>query len=263
LNIFDYCRMTLFSKIYKAVYGLFLFWRHEQLFHISLLKGKRIAIVGPANSAFGTGRGQYIDGFDFVIRINKAPFQLRDGKFAHDIGTRTDILFHSFFENEFSGGGPLDFELYDSMGIQYVINPIPTFFGKRVTFNFFKKYLLPRSVCTLPTAPYRALVKSFGRFRPTTGFCALHVVLQAEFSELFITGFTFFKTPYGDNYRDSLKDVAVNKKYIQDSAIHNPDVEYEQFKVLLNEAREKTIVTDALLQAILAQDGVTLNEAKS
>jgi hypothetical protein len=255
--------MTFFSKIYKAGYGLFLFWRYEKPFDISLLKGRRIAIVGPASSAFGAGRGSYIDGFDYVIRINKAPFQLRDGKFAQDIGTRTDILFHSFFENEFSGGGPLDFGLYDAMGIRYVINPIPTFFGKRVTFNFYKKYLLPRIVYTLPAAPYRAIVKPFGRFRPTTGFCALHLVLQAEFSELFITGFTFFKTPYGDNYRDALQDVAVNKKYIQDSAIHNPDVEYEQFKVLLSEARSKAIVTDATLQAILAQDGVTLNEVRS
>lgn len=253
--------MNVGVKIYRAIRGLFLFLKYERPFDLAQLNGKRIALVGPANSAFNTGRGKYIDDFDYVIRINKAPFQLQAGKHAADIGTKTDILFHSFFENEFSGGGPLDFQLYDALGIRFVINPIPTFFGKRVTFNFYKKYLLKRVVYSLAGRPYARWVTAFGKFRPTTGFCALHMAMEAGFSELFITGFTFFKTAYGDGYRDSLKDVTVNKQYIRDSDIHNPDIEYEQFKLLLQAHQHKKIVTDGVLKKILAQDSIRINEA--
>jgi hypothetical protein len=251
----------MIRKFYNAFAGLLLMLRYSRVFDTNILQGKRVAIVGPAGSAFQVKRGNFIDGFDYVIRINKAPFLLKSGKSTEYIGTKTDILFHSFFENEFSGGGPLDFPLYQSLGIKFVINPIPTFFGKRVTFNFFKKYLLPQLIYSLPAQPYERIVKAFGRFRPTTGFCALQMALESDCSELFITGFTFFKTAYGDGYRDQLKDVSVNKKYINESNIHNPDIEYEQFKMMLGTSKVTSITIDAELKRILAQDGVLLNEA--
>jgi hypothetical protein len=255
--------MAFFRKLYRALYGLILTMQYTRRFDSSILKNKRIAIVGPASSAYNTNRGAFIDAFDFVVRINKAPLLLKDGKSKHDIGAKTDILFHSFFENDFSGGGPLDFTLYDALGIKYVINPIPTFFGKRVTFNFYKKYLLKRVVYTLPPGPYREAVKPFGKFRPTTGFCSLKMVLESDFSELFITGFTFFRTAYGDGYRDALKDVNVNKKYIAESNIHNPDIEYDQFKVMLKQNERKNIVVDRELRLILEKDGVFVDEVQS
>src|SRR5688500_15049886 len=101
--------MNIVAKIYRSTVGYGLFIRWTKKFDPSLLKNKRIAIVGPASSDYNTQRGSFIDSFDYVIRINKAPFLVRDGKFRHDIGSKTDILFHSFFENDFSGGGPLNF----------------------------------------------------------------------------------------------------------------------------------------------------------
>ncbi|MFD1003007.1 glycosyltransferase family 29 protein [Ohtaekwangia kribbensis] len=253
--------MKFLIKLYRALLGFVLMLRFTKRFDKSILEKKRIAIVGPASSAMNTNRGEFIDAFDFVIRINKSPLVVRDGKFKKDIGSKIDILFHSFFENEFSGGGPLDFNLYNQQGIRYVINPIPTYFGWRVTFNFYKKYLLSQVVYYLPSAPYKQVIGAFGKFRPTTGFCALKEAMESDFSELFITGFTFFKTAYGDGYRDALKDVNVNKKYIVDSNIHNPDIEYEQFIVMLKANPHKTIFVDKELKQILLRDGIVVNEA--
>jgi len=255
--------MNSLTKIYNALMGAYLTSRFVKTFDLSLLNGKRIAIVGPASSAYNTGRGEYINSFDYVLRINKAPLLIKEGKFNKDLGSKTDILFHSFFENDFSGGGPLNFSLYDQIGIRYVINPIPTLFGLRATFNFYKKYLLRKIVYHLHSKSYEESIHAFGRFRPTTGFCALRTAMEADFSELFITGFTFFKTAYGDGYRDSLKDVNVNKKYISESNIHNPDIEYEQFKQLVAKYEHKTIFTDKELKMILEKDGIILNEAQS
>jgi hypothetical protein len=254
--------MNILTKLYKAFVGLLLMIRYKKLFDPSLLAGKRVAIVGPASSAYQTNRGDFIDGFDFVIRINKAPILLKKGTAKADVGSKTDILFHSFIENEFSGGGALDFALYDELGIRYVINPIPTYFGNRVTFNFYKKYLLNRVVYHLPKAPYMDAIKAFGKYRPTTGFCALKMAIESDCSELFITGFTFFKTAYGDGYRDSLKDVQKNIQYINESNIHSPDIEYTEFTRMLKENKNKRIFTDHTLRQILQQDGVAINEVQ-
>ena len=117
--------------IARAVWGLVLTLLCTRHFPLKAISGKRVVVVGPASSALNTGQGGFIDSFDFVVRVNKAPLLLVDGRHAADIGTRTDILFHSFFENELSGGGPLDFGLFEQLGISYVVQPIPT--AARVT----------------------------------------------------------------------------------------------------------------------------------
>lgn len=243
--------MKQLTKYAHGLAGLWLTFRCPRVFNLQILKGKRIAIVGAASSALNTGKGKYIDEFDFVIRVNKATALIESGKFKEDIGSRVDILFHSFFENDFSGGGPLDFSLFDRLGIQYVINPIPTYFGWRQLFNFYKKYLLKRTTYTIPLSLYDGVDEIFKPYRPTTGFCALLTLLQSDFSELYITGFTFFKTPYADGYRDALKDVDVNKKYIADSKQHNPEIEFVEFKKLLMQNVKKNITLDSTLKEIV------------
>src|SRR5688572_8915743 len=86
------------KKLYNALVGFLLMMRYTREFDQNVLKNKRVAIVGPASSAYQTNRGEFIDSFDFVIRINKSPLVVKDGKFKADIGSKTDILFHSFFE---------------------------------------------------------------------------------------------------------------------------------------------------------------------
>jgi hypothetical protein len=239
------------SKYKNAAIGFWYAARYQKTFDLSFLKGKRIVIVGAASSALNTGKGKYIDDFDVVVRVNKAPVLLQSAKFENDIGKRTDILFHSFYENEFSGGGPLDFELYDRLGISFVINPMPGYWGHRFSFNYYKKYLTPRVVFRLPATVYSFVEGKFTPFRPTTGFFALLTLLQSEFSELYITGFTFFRTPYADGYRDALKDVAVNQKYIAESKQHDPDIEYREFRNLLQLNKHKNIVMDETLASIV------------
>ncbi len=227
---------------------------HTHTFPREILSGKRIAIIGPADSAYGRGEGKFIDNFDIVVRLNKAPFLIEKGTAIQDIGSKTDILFHSFFENEFSGGGPLNFDLYRSIGISYVVNPIPTYFGLRVIFNFYKKYKISESVFVLSQREYRKIEKPFGGNRPTTGFCCLQAIMQSDFSELYISGFTFFKTPYGDGYRDQIAALDKVKEHIKNSTKHNPDIEFTLFKQLLRAHSKKMIKLDPVLEAIIHND---------
>jgi hypothetical protein len=244
--------MNFLIKGVKFVYGLgLLLFCTRKLDINKLFKDKRIAIIGPANSAYNTGAGAYIDSFDYVIRLNKAPRLVREGQFMNDIGKKTDVLFHSFMENEFSGGGPLDFALFDEVGIRYVVNPIPTYIGWRVTLNFYKKYLSSRTVFRLSYKPYKRIQNRIGGYRPTTGLSALFRALESDFSELFITGFTFFKTPYADGYRDAIKESEKAVQYLKSMKIHDPDKEFREFKRLLEENKGKKIVLDDTLQKII------------
>lgn len=254
LKILPRINLNILVKLSRAFLGLFLSLGYTRRFPVEIFKGKRIAVVGPASSAYNTGKGEFIDSFDYVIRINKAPYLIKEGKFAADIGTRTDILFHSFFENEFSGGGALNFSLYDSLGIKYIVNPRPGYAGWRVRFNFFKKYLAARKIYTLKRRPFHEMKIHFGTYEPTTGLCAIKCVIEAEYSELYITGFTFFKTSYGEGYRDSMKEVEKTREYISKMKIHDPDLEFEEFKRILGENKQKNILLDQALQEIIRNE---------
>jgi hypothetical protein len=249
------------KKGFRFVRGLLMYFRYaDALDFNSLVGGKRIAIVGAASSAYNTNKGDFIDGFDIVIRINKAPHLLKEGKSRVDIGAKTDVLFHSFYENEASGGGKLDVDLFERLGIKFLINPIDSYAGRRVTFNFYKKYLVRKPVFFLKDSQYRQTVKELSGFEPTIGFCALKAVLNSPFSELYITGFTFFKTPFGEGYRDQIKEVHQVRKFLKDAGRHNPDLEFECFSKLLAMNREKNIAMDETLAAILSAAEIKLDQ---
>ena len=151
----------MIKKVIRAAKGAALLPRYTKILDpAKIFAGKRVAIVGPAQSLFKEANGSYIDQFDYVIRINKAPYSLTDERAPHQ-GTRTDILFHSFYENNETGGGPLDFALYHKKKIRYVVNPRNNLVGWRMTFNFYKKYLQKEVTYLLPAELYRYIVARF------------------------------------------------------------------------------------------------------
>jgi hypothetical protein len=247
--------MSFIVKSTRFIYGLLLLGLNLRVLNIlNLLKDKRIAIVGPASSAFNTEMGEYIDGFDIIIRVNKSAIIVGGGKYKRDIGSRTDILFHSFFENEISGGGPLNMELYDGQGIKYLISPRNTWAGLRNTFNFYKKYCQGKRTFTLPKSLYKRVSIPLIPYKPTIGLTAILTAMQAEFKELYITGFTFYKTPFGSGYRDQIQDAEKAKSFINEQGIHNIDLEFSVFKDCLHACKHKRIVLDSVLESILLSE---------
>ena len=74
-------------------------------------KNKRLAIVGAADSVFEEKNGDIIDSYDIVIRINKAAVTWEREESIY-LGTKFTYLFHSFYENNYSGGGKIDFKKF-------------------------------------------------------------------------------------------------------------------------------------------------------
>ena len=103
--------------------------------------------------------------------------------------------------------------------------------------------------------PYQQNLKSIaetqGEYHPTMGLSALMTVLRSDFSELYITGFTFFRTPFGEGYRDQMKDPV---SYIKKAGVHDIELEFKTFLNELARQKNKHIIMDDMLEQIVSEE---------
>ncbi|SKB36645.1 Glycosyltransferase family 29 (sialyltransferase) [Salegentibacter holothuriorum] len=214
------------------------------------LKDKRVAIIGAADSVFDEKNGDYIDSFDVVIRINKSAL-VWNKENADYLGSKFTYLFHSFYENNYSGGGPINFKEFKKLGIQNLVHPNSDSKGLKAHLNFYKRHLKLKKTYILSPRLYKKITKELGCFQPTVGFSAIYSALNTDCKELYLTGFTFFKSPYLPGYRDDLRDTISNKRHIEKQGIHDPDVEFEVFKNLVQNSGNKRIILDSRLRKLI------------
>lgn len=244
-------------KFFKAIVGFFYFLFSVRNFKGSkVFYGKKIAVVGAADSLFEKENGSFIDSFDLVVRLNKAVFCWQEDMVTFT-GHRTDILVHNLYENtDKGGGGPLDFSLFKKHKVSWVLNPKYTVEGFRCAYNYYKKYLLPNNLFFLDRKTSKDCMRLFPPgIKPTMGFFALFTLLQSDFKELFITGFTFFRSPYAMGYRDGRSDND-NRPVVQGR--HLPDLEYKLFCDLLSEINDRRIFLDSRLYEIIRAEGIPM-----
>lgn len=215
-----------------------------------IFKDKRVAVIGAAESAFRKENGKYIDSFDIVIRINKAIFTWKPCQ-EQFIGRKTDVVFHSFYENKHTGGGPIDLDLFKSFGVKYLVNPHHSPKGYLSHLNYYKRKQESVETHMLSRPMYKKMTDDFGRWIPTVGFAALYSVLNSPCKEVFITGFTFFRTPYTRGYRDHFYNIENNLEHIKQQGLHNIDLEFELFKILSVKNECGEVLFDEALTALL------------
>ncbi len=238
-------------KLLNSFYAVILMLLSIRVFSIKKnFKNKRIAIVGAADSVFDEKNGDFIDSYDIVIRINKAAL-LWDKEKSDYLGSKFTYLYHSFYENSYSGGGPINFGEFEDLGVQKIIHPNSDFKGLRTHLNFYKRHLKLKKTYVFPPVLYKKITKDLVGFQPTVGFSAIYSVLNSDFKELYLTGFTFFKSPYVPGYRDEFRDKKANEEHIKKQGIHHPDKEFEVFKMLLQRSKNRRIILDSRLQKLI------------
>ncbi|WP_447643054.1 MULTISPECIES: glycosyltransferase family 29 protein [Chitinophagaceae] len=231
----------------KALYGFDSDW----------FKNKRVAIVGGANSAFKKPLGRFIDDFDVVVRVNKGVEMIE--KHSEMIGTRTDFLFHSLFEQP--GGlasSPITLDLWKKHDVKHLFfchNVESEKYGVNME-KFLIKYRGQYRVTQMTPKMHEANMQTIAPYFPTTGFIAINTIMQCMPASLYITGITFFKTAHQSDYREGSVETwnAINNGI---ESNHSPDAEYQYF-IGLYKKYGKTIELDDTLKLILAN---TLNES--
>ena len=196
------------------------------------VKGKRLVLVGPSPSLEGTGSGVEIDSNDLVVRVNKGYPVTSD--ISKDIGQRTDIHYHCFYESA-KCGGPIYYDQMIKDNI-YVCCPYPKgvdpFHQDIVRFEKNKKSLKSHFIDTILYLECASLMHT----RPNSGIGAILDLMAHDIESLYVTGFTFFK----DGWRKTYKNENVmekNWKSAQFSGTHAQQPQMDVCKELYNDPR--------------------------
>lgn len=208
------------------------------------VENKTVAIVGPANSIIGTGKGKTIDKFDIVIRLNKAlPLPMN---ISNDIGTKTTIIYNSLNVSDYPGQNILDTNLYRQYGVQFVCCSYP-YNGVFVNDinNYINRYQFDLPFRCIENGKYYAFENKI-KTRPYTGTSAIMDILSYKIKALYITGIDFYNTPYYSQYRNISER---RLSGLRSNGIHNA---YSQMEYLLYKSlTDRRVMLDQKLQKLL------------
>lgn len=205
-----------------------------------MLRGKRLALVGPSVSIVGQGLGDKIESYDYVVRMNfqwPIPEQI-----VVDVGRRMDILYHCC-NGDYPISDLLTEEFTKTKFVCYERN-----IDARVLRRFCDQ-------CNMPsldvTEEYVGLSKKLA-CSVNTGTVVISHLLKFDISELFIAGVTFYKECYYEGYKGHGADVTNWEVGKVPDAINQ-----HQFAPQLNYCREilrsdSRVSVDSKLKEILA-----------
>ena len=156
--------------------------------YADVLRNRRVAIVGAADTIVGKGHGAVIDSYDIVVRINSQwPVQ---PTLKRDYGSRTDVLYHCC--NGESPVANLHVPAFESL--RYV------WYEGNVESPQLVALCREREVPAGCYDEFRNELMQRLRTRPNTGTLAIAHLLTTDLAELYVTGFSFFSTPYYAGY---------------------------------------------------------------
>ena len=206
------------------------------------LENKTVALVGPAASISGTGKGEYIDQHDFVVRLNYANIAS-----VNDSGARTDIVYYD--------GSYHDYRFCNPTVLICSYPETEWFFESRCRTNvqFFKnKY----DHYVVDSGLYKSLKTSLNednKVRPNSGTIAIADLLTTKLSRLYITGIDFYRTSYLTTHPDygskTLEEVKDVFRRGDNGDYHDVDIQFEYFKSHL--LKDPRIELDDFLKSII------------
>lgn len=243
-----------------------------------LLKGKTIAIAGPAETLIGTGQGELIDSYDLVVRFNTVirylPFP---DHLARDIGTRTDLLYAN---NEVVLDGIIDQRdvshsnfaaLCDQLAMKYIVSTNNDFTWEnsrqarqcRTDSETAKRFLGDHKIKTgfrMLFATSDLVRKWLSGYIARTGFLAIVDLLAYDISQLYITGMTFYHQGGHLFLADHAAELHPLKNHLgqlpKDGVLgHNSYLELELMRSLAASFGEKLKFDDRLQTLIEGRSG--------
>lgn len=157
------------------------------------LRGKNVILVGPADHV---DNSEYIDSFDVVVRLNKG---LNIVKNTNKYGYKTNIIYmadtgsyNTLNSEEINNLDFIKFQFPDVSDNELLKPPTKDVQNDYKTIPFSDKILR----CNKKYLDFEQELQS----RPFIGTVAIWDLLQYDIKSLYITGITFAKTKYSDDY---------------------------------------------------------------
>ena len=181
----------------------------------NFIKGKTVALVGPAKYMENKLLGDEIDNHDVVVRINRG-IELVD-KFSKNVGKKTNILYSCLIEKA-AHAGRLDVESWkQKYGVEFVCVPPQSDYRGYSPATTLHYMVDKKNVEKIMEAmPVRIIDHVFNNFlakkvncKPNTGFLSIYDILRFHPKSLSIYGFSF----YLDGFMEGCKSgIEVEKK---------------------------------------------------
>jgi hypothetical protein len=158
------------------------------------IAGKRVAFVGACPNLTGKKTGEFIDGFDVVVKTNGSVF-LASPEYNSDYGSRVDVLYtnHQFYR-EMRG----EFHKFPLLGVQYLRMKSCKPDDLPVLRKMFPADIITQAIENVNRTVTSALM----------GCYLIQDILQCKPAELYLTGIDFFATKKPvfehDNYQEYL-----------------------------------------------------------
>jgi hypothetical protein len=217
----------------------------------NLVKGKRVAFVGPSAHLQGSLIGSYIDSYDIVARVNELHVPSSE---EINYGSRTDLVFHNLNSDDGIRCLKNDMEKYPGAcdNIKLLICSQKKYDNAGVDivklFHNENKFSIP--FYHLGDDFVDSAARQMG-LKPNTGMMSIIKLMTCDLSELFVTGISFYAQ--GNNstqvYR---KDASLKNgsSYLTGECSHPQAPQKRFFKsLLLNHS--KIIKIDSYMERIL------------
>lgn len=188
-----------------------------------LVRGKDVAIVGPAKYMMDKNLGAEIDKNDLVVRINRSIETTR--QYPNDIGVKCDILYSCLIETAQNAGKINASELKNEYGVNFLVAPPESSYSgvsKKTKFHYMVNKKTVKKIQSV--MPVRIVSHDFHtklakkvKSRPNTGYLAIYDLLSFKPKSLSIYGFSF----YLDGFIPGCKSgIEKEKKVTEDEFAH-------------------------------------------
>ena len=227
----------------------------DELYHI--FAGKKIALIGPADSSMSEKKGAEIDQYDLIVRLNKGYQLLENENNREYIGSRTDILFSRLDERDCMDSDTFDREMLQKQGLKHLFGFMRTpglgYYYRTVSFieKFGKSF--GKQLKILSVDKYRTILNSLSGSKPSVGYIALYTLMESKATEIYVTGITFYLSEYQKGYRDQTSTDEQLKKFKRREDGHDPGKELLVFKEMVKKNRDR-IRLDTFLKNHLEPD---------
>ena len=159
------------------------------------LVGKRVIIVGPAGYLQGQGKGEEIDGYDTVVRVNHA----LPVAYPKDYGSRTDILYHILSHREGTAKTIVTQEEIESWDCEWLVSRHDLRSSRIRTVG---PHLQGRKWTAMSHEFFFTVRKEVGSMSPNTGVSAIAHLLLSDLKSLNVIGFDFYRSGVYKGYGD-------------------------------------------------------------
>lgn len=190
------------------------------------LKNKSVIIVGPSPYLIGKGRGEYIDSFDIVIRMNKGWKIAQDR--VKDYGSKTNIRWHCMMEHP-NNGGPFEIDNMLDYGVEWLASQFPRnldyFHNDNIKFEFQNKDKI--NFHCFSDLIYFLNIHRALETRPNVAPTAIFELINYDVKNLHLAGVSFFKDGWDSGYKED--------SYISNTATigHSQEPQMHLLKLIL------------------------------